>query len=1063
MKKAFKWTGIVLGSLIVLILLTLFLAPIIFKDDIKLALDDALSENIDAEVVLDIDKFSVSAFTDFPNLEASLEDFGLVGKGEFKGDTLLFADRFAISLNIISMLGDQMQVSSLVLDKPEINVIVLEDGTANYDIYIGESAEAEDEEESEPFKLALDHWGINEGTVTYDDRSSDLYAEINNINHSGDGTLGDQYLINTDTEIENILVEMDGATMLNHAVESNLDATIDMNNGVFTFNENYIKLNAFQFNFDGSVTLVDSLTTGFDLTFGSSQTGFKDILSLVPSVFLDEQFEKIETSGTFGFNGFVKGNLDETNVPAFELTSNIKDGFLQYPGLPSAISNVALDLKVNNPGGSADLTGINMKKFHLDLGENPVDARFYLENLVSMKMESMLKASVNLADFSNFIPMDSLELKGIFDANITAKGIIDTTFESFPTVKGQLGFKDGYVAFGSFPPIENFQVSALFEGSDDLEASFAKVENLSFELQGEPFALEMSFEDFTDIAYNIHANGNLDLEKLTNVFPLEEMTLRGKIAISSFHTKGLQSDIMDGNFLALESNGYGTITDLYYNDIDKVVLEGVKIEHASFQLTPDKIDIEDFKGFLSKSDMEASGYIKNYMGFAFSETDTILKGHFRVHTNRFDIDEWMYEDPNAVASTEEVDEDEEWAIPIPQFIDFEFDVTAKSVMYDGIDVSNASGKLTIKDGNADFRKGRCNVFGSLIKADGIFKTQNFPLQSMEAEMQIEDMEIAKAYEHFKIIQKFVPAADKVDGSFSGDMTLSSIVGLDYFPKYETVNSEGIMTLHNATFKAAETSVFKAIAKSSAKFKVKDMNLNNTKIKFKIIDGQLTTEPFDVKNGNTDYSFTLARGIMGDIDHKIKIGAPAKALASLVPGVDPTDKVTADFLVTGTETDPKVRVNGNETIKGQLNDLIDDKKQEQIDKLLAEAEANAAKIRKEGRTRAQQVRDAGKKNADKIRKETKTNVDKVRKEGYAEADALVKKAGMNPLKKKAAQIAADKLKAETDKKCDKLLKEGEKKAEQTETTANNKADGIEDTADKKADKVVADAEKKAASM
>jgi hypothetical protein len=272
-----------------------------------------------------------------------------------------------------------------------------------------------------------------------------------------------------------------------------------------------------------------------------------------------------------------------------------------------------------------------------------------------------------------------------------------------------------------------------------------------------------------------------------------------------------------------------------------------------------------------------------------------------------------------------------------------------------------------------------------------------------------------------------------------------------------------MTLHNAKFRASETSVFKAIANSSAKFKVKNMNLNNTKIKFKIIDGQLTTEPFDVKNGNTDYSFTIARGIMGDIDHKIKIGAPAKALSSLVPGVDPTDKITADFLVTGTETNPKVRVNGNETIKGQLNDLIDDKKQEQIDKLLAEAETQAAKIRKEGRTQAQKVRDAGKTNADKIRAQTKTNVDKVRKQGYAEADDLVKKAGMNPLKKKAAQIAADKLKAETDKKCDKLLKEGENKAQQTEDTANTKADGIEDAADKKADKVIADAEKKAATI
>jgi hypothetical protein len=65
MKKALKWTLIVLGGLLVLILAAAFIVPIVFKDDIKAAIDKELAKSVNADVVFDVDKFSLSLFQQF--------------------------------------------------------------------------------------------------------------------------------------------------------------------------------------------------------------------------------------------------------------------------------------------------------------------------------------------------------------------------------------------------------------------------------------------------------------------------------------------------------------------------------------------------------------------------------------------------------------------------------------------------------------------------------------------------------------------------------------------------------------------------------------------------------------------------------------------------------------------------------------------------------------------------------------------------------------------------------------------------------------------------------------
>ena len=107
MKKVF----IILGSFFALLLLAAVLLPIIFKDDIRAAIDKEIKASVNANVYYNTDAFGVTLFKNFPNITASVGDFGIAGIDKFEGDTLLDVKKFEITLDIMSVIsGDKISI-----------------------------------------------------------------------------------------------------------------------------------------------------------------------------------------------------------------------------------------------------------------------------------------------------------------------------------------------------------------------------------------------------------------------------------------------------------------------------------------------------------------------------------------------------------------------------------------------------------------------------------------------------------------------------------------------------------------------------------------------------------------------------------------------------------------------------------------------------------------------------------------------------------------------------------------------------------------------------------------
>lgn len=72
--KILKKALIGIAIFIVVILAAAIALPIIFKDDIKAAIDKAIAKNVNADVVFDVNNFSLTVFKNFPNITLRLRN-----------------------------------------------------------------------------------------------------------------------------------------------------------------------------------------------------------------------------------------------------------------------------------------------------------------------------------------------------------------------------------------------------------------------------------------------------------------------------------------------------------------------------------------------------------------------------------------------------------------------------------------------------------------------------------------------------------------------------------------------------------------------------------------------------------------------------------------------------------------------------------------------------------------------------------------------------------------------------------------------------------------------------
>ena len=428
---------IILLVFIAIIVGALIAIPQLFKDEIRRAIDTEISKNVNAKVYFDTDKIGITIFKDFPDITLTLQDCGIVGVGVFQEDTLAAIDAFDLTVDVGSLIfSDQIQLKSINMVNPRIIVLVREDGQANYDILV-ESEEDPDIVENEAastMSVSIDNWTIINGTLVYYDYSNNFLMAMDEIQHSGSGDFSmDNFDLNTHTTIERMMASYGNVEYLkDKRLVAEIILNIDLPNQKYTFLENSISINDFNFGFEGFLEMLSD-HYNMDIHFTGEDNSVKSIFSLIPGVYT-ENFKDIKAEGLLDFNGSVKGIYDEVrNInPSFGIQLSSSNGYIQYPDLPESVSNIRFDLQIDNLSGIYEETVINLKQLHMDLGPNPIDASMKINNLKNYKAEGIIKANVDLDNILKFYPLEDTQLSGNVNANLSVNGVYDTVRHTIP-------------------------------------------------------------------------------------------------------------------------------------------------------------------------------------------------------------------------------------------------------------------------------------------------------------------------------------------------------------------------------------------------------------------------------------------------------------------------------------------------------------------------------------------------------------------------------------------------------------------------------------------------------
>jgi hypothetical protein len=932
MKKIVKIFGIVILFLIVLIIAL----PVIFKGKIVEKVKEEANNNLNA--IVNFGEFDLGLISTFPNFEFSINDLTVDGVNQFEGTQLANIKNLTLKVDLMSVIsGDEINIKTILIDHPTINAVVLADTSANWDIAKASDEEVVAEEEtteSSSFKLGLKNFQIINANISYVDATMDLTTSIKNLNFtlSGDMTEDVTDLV-TKTTIEALNLEMENIGYFKNTV-FDIDATVkaDLANSKYTFTENEFKINELVLGLDGWLQMFeDKDDIDMDIKFLAKQTEFKNILSLVPAVYMTD-FASVKTAGKLALDGYSKGIFTETNLPAFGLNLKVDDAMFKYPDLPKAVNNIAIDLHVENPGGSDDNTLVDLKKFHLEIGGNPIDMNMKVSTPVSdPNINGGIKMALSLATIKDVMPLDQGdEMNGDIKADVQLKG----------------------------------KVSALEQER---------------------------YEDFT---------------------------AKGQFAISNmlYKSDSLPYDVM--------------------------------LKQMELNFTPQFVELAAFDANIGKSDMNANGKIENFISYAFAD-DAALVGRFNFNSNLMDLNEFMEEEVVVDSSaTEAIDEEPLSIIEVPKNIDFTLDSKMEKVIYDNMEITNLKGELLVKDQKVSMKDLQMNLLDGNMLMNGYYETTNPEKPSFSYDMKINDFDISTVVKTFNTVVEMAPYAKNMKGRFNTSIDVQGTLDKEMMPDLNSLVGKGDMMT-----KSLKVEDFKALNKLSEILKndnFKSMDINDTEVKYHFKDGRVHTEPFDIKLGPATGTMSGSNGFDQSMDNKMTLKVPSKELgagdavnklnqqaAGLGMNLKSVEFVSVDVLIKGTVDEPKVSVSLKDaagSIKDEIKDQVEEKVKEKINEVKDDAKQKAQE-------QADKLIAEAKKQSDKVRAEAKKAADSVRSEGDKQAQKLIDDAGGNIFKKKAAEIAAKKLKQETEKKAQQVEAEGNKKADDIDAKAQKEADDI----------------------
>lgn len=486
-----------------------------------------------------------------------------------------------------------------------------------------------------------------------------------------------------------------------------------------------------------------------------------------------------------------------------------------------------------------------------------------------------------------------LKTDGKVTLNAFARGSMEENTK-VPQFEVNLDVKDAMFRYPSLPAgVEKINISALVRNAGGpLDATEISVAPFDFVLAGNPFSLNATVKTpVSDPDFHLTARGKLDLGKVKEVYPLDDMQLNGLVQ-ADLELGGRLSMVEKEQFEQMQAKG-----SLRLNQM-KLVLKDmppVDIQQSVFTFSPRYLQLSETTVNIGKNDLTLDSRFENYLGYALK--GSTLKGTLNVSSNHLNLNDFMSADTTAAVAEVPADTAAMGVIRVPENIDFQMQAAFRELLFDKMTLTDGKGTLLVRNGTVDMRNLSFNTMGGSVTMNGAYAAPQKKQPELNAAFNMRNISFAQAYQDLGLVQQLAPIFAGLKGNFSGNLQIDTPLDATMSPVMSAVQGKGALSTKDLSLSGVKfiDQVADIVKKPSLKeIKVKDLNID-----FEIKDGRVTTKPFDLKLGDYNMNLSGSTGLDQTIDYTGKITMPADGIASKLG--------TVDMTIGGTFTSPKVGI------------------------------------------------------------------------------------------------------------------------------------------------------------
>lgn len=598
-------------------------------------------------------------------------------------------------------------------------------------------------------------------------------------------------------------------------------------------------------------------------------------------------------SGDFGSSRTILSLDAETEGVTFSMEG--------VPFLNKAV--VSADMKID-----ADLENSKFTLNENTLQLNAIKAA--IDGWVAMTSEGMdmdLKLNSNKIGFKEILSLIpaiySKDFEGLrTDGNATltawAKGSLqgDSIVPAFDLA---FDVENAMFQYPSLPAgVNNINIAAQVNnpgGSPD--NTVIKINPFNFVMAGNPFSVTATMQTpMSDLAFNAAAKGKLDLGKIKDIYPLEDMQLNG-VVDADLAVKGRMSHIEKEQYEKIEAAGNVHLNDMILTMED---MPNVDIKKSLLTFTPRYLQLSETTVKIGDNDVTVDSRFENYMAYALK--DGTLKGTLNVKSNHFNLNDFMTPaDTTATAPAEDsatADTVATGVIKVPDNIDFRMQAAFKEVLFDNMKLKNVNGLLVVKNSKVDMQNLSLNTMGGDVVVNGCYYTPADAQPKFNGGFKLSKIGFAQAYEELNVVRNLAPIFSGLTGDFSGNVNINAELDDTMSPVLSTLTGNGALSTKDLSLDNVD--VIQTVADIVQKPSLKDTRVKDMNIEFTIKDGRVNTKPFDIKLGDYKMNLSGSTGLDQTIDYKGEISIPTS--------VGKLSKLgTVDMNIKGTFTSPKVSI------------------------------------------------------------------------------------------------------------------------------------------------------------